>query len=115
MVRISEKKPLLFNVKGPGVRKQPTSMGAQNSAAPGGIQVEQKEMLQKQILGQGDYKGDSHVLNDPNSSVDRGLHINDWSLAFNGIQERSSKFGKEVDKNHIPESEGYATHFVLGQ
>ena len=115
MVRISEKKPLLYNVKGPGVRKQPTSQSAQSSAAPGGIRVEQKEMLQKQIMGQGDYKGDSHVLNDPNTSVDRGLHIEDWGLAFNGIQARSSKYGKEVDKHHVPEEEGYATHFVLGQ
>ena len=115
MVRISEKKPVLYNVKGPSRNKQPTSMAAQSSAAPGGIQIEQKEMLQKQILGQGDYKGDSHVLNDPNTSVDRGLHINDWSLAFHGIQQRSSKFGKEVDKYHVPEEAGYATHFVLGQ
>ena len=68
-------------------------------------------MLRKQILGQGDYKDESHVLNDPNNSTDRGLQIDNWGVAFNGIQHRSGAFEKEYKKHQIPDEE-YTSHFL---
>ena len=112
-VRIKEEKPTMFNVSKLSRYKVPTSQSAQSSESPaGGIQIEEKEMLRKQILGQGDYKGKSHVLNDPNNSTDRGLQIDNWGLAFNGIQQRSGAFGKEYKKHHIPDEE-YTSHFSI--
>ena len=112
-IRIVEQKHVLFNVKKSSRYRQPTSQYAQSSESPSGsINIENKEMLQKQILGQGDYKGESHVLNDPNTSIDRGLKIDNWSLAFKGIQHRSSKYGKEHNKDFVP-NELYSEHFTI--
>ena len=111
-VRISEKKPVLFNVSKPSRYKAPTSQAVQSSST-GGIQLESKERITKQILGQGDYKGESHTLNDPRNSIDRSAQIDNWSLAFNGIQHMSSAYGKEHKKNHVPNEGNYSAHFSL--
>ena len=111
-LKISEKKPVMFKVSKPSRHKQPTSQQVQSSPV-GGIKIENHEMLKKQLLGQGDFKGESHTLNDPRNAVDRGIKINNWSLAFNGIQHRPAKFGKEYKKNDVPKETTYASHFTL--
>ena len=93
--------------------------GAQSSAGPSGAEAE--HLSTQQILGQGDFKGESNVHNDPRNAIDRGPKIEDMSVAFAGIQHRSGKFGKEHKKHRHPDNwpDGttenvYSSHFHAG-
>ena len=116
-IRISEEKLILFDVKQKTKLGRPPVGGRAQSSA-GRTQLDDKQMLQKQILGQGDYKGESHHLNDPRNAIDRGPKIDDLSIAFNGIQHRSGAYDKEHKKHRPPDAWGggnpYRHHFHGG-
>ncbi len=68
---MSEEKPVLFNVKQKTPLGRPPVGGRAQSSAEWTM-IDDKQMLQIQILGQGDYKGDSHHINDTCNAIDRG-------------------------------------------
>lgn len=99
-VHIKKNHVPLYNIKGSGYGGQQKY----KSASGDEVQKEDHEMLMKQILAQGDFKGASHILSDNQNAIDRATNIDNWSIAFSGIQHRSVKFGLEHKKGMIPEN-----------